>query len=115
MYVLIESGCLPIQCIIRSRQWKFFRRFKESLQTNSTREAIFNNLLIKSTKFLKHYVDLDSKYASCGSLIEEYVCKVKDSIKSLGADKDNHYKFWIYLKMNPELTPSPFLDRIDRI
>ena len=52
--LLIEAGFLPMKCLIKARQLKFFRRFKLSLQTNSPREAIFNHLLTNTTKFLKH-------------------------------------------------------------
>ena len=115
MIVMIESGCLPLECIIRSRQWKFFHRFRNSLEVNSRREAIFKELLLKHTKYLKHYVDLVTNYTSCDSLSENYLSAIKRKINVFGANKDNHYKFWIYLKMNPELTPSPFLNRIDKI
>ena len=26
-----------------------------------------------------------------------------------------HYKYWIYLEINTELTPSPFLNRVDKV
>ena len=33
----------------------------------------------------------------------------------MGNNKDLHYKYWIYLTMNPNLSPSPFLNRIDAV
>ena len=113
--VLIESGCLLVYCVIRYRQLKFFRRFKQSMQRNSVREAIFNNLLRNRTKFLNHYIDLDSKCTNCDRLIAESMAQLKQSIQILGRNKDVHYKYWIYLEINPELTPSPFLNRVDEV
>ena len=110
---LIESGFLPLSCLIQARQLNFFRRFKESLQKDSVREAMFNELLEKKSAFLKHYIDLDSRYEDSYQLISEQVDELKLKIRTLGANKDRHYKHWIYLQMNPELKPSPFLSRID--
>ena len=62
LLVLIESGCLPLKCLIQSRQLKFFRRFKESLEKDSPRELMFRKLMEKKSAFLQHYVDLDLKY-----------------------------------------------------
>ena len=36
-------------------------------------------------------------------------------VRTLGTDSASHYKFWIYLQMNPDLTPSPFLNRLDKV
>ena len=62
---------------------------------------------------MKHYIDLDSRYEDSYQLISEQVDELKLKIRTLGANKDRHYKHWIYLQMNPELKPSPFLSRID--
>ena len=43
------------------------------------------------------------------------MAQLKQSIKILGRNKDVHYKYWIYLEINPELTPSPFLNRVDEV
>ena len=115
LIVLIESGCFTLQCLIRSRQLKFFRRFKLSLQQNSTRSAVFEKLLSEQTNFLRHYVELDARYASSKMLKLQSMDEVRQKIKDLGSDIDNHYKYWIYMQMNPNLVKSPFLDRIDII
>ena len=60
-------------------------------------------------------MDLDQKYEDSDQLISDHVMALKDNIRTMGADKDNHYKYWIYLQMNPELKRSPFLNRIDLV
>ena len=59
LLVLVESGCLPLKCLIQSRQLKFFRRFRESLEKDSPRELMFRKLMEKKSAFLQHYIDLD--------------------------------------------------------
>ena len=115
LLLLIESGFLPIKCLIELRQLKFFRRFKKSLQPNGTRSAIFSYLLANRTSFIDHYVQLDNKYATGEDLVAEYCRNLKSKIRDLGRDKDVHYKYWIYLQLNPELTKSTFLNRIDAV
>ena len=72
-------------------------------------------MLTRRTKFLKQYVDLDSKYTNDDSVIVQSMEIVKEAIKFLSRNKDVHYKYWIYLEINPELTPSPFLNRVDKV
>ena len=115
LLTLIESGCQPLKCMIQARQLKFYRRFKLSLQPNATRAKIFSHLLTTCTKFLQHYVELDRKYPNATDLISEFSNDVKTKIRSRGSNPDVHYKFWIYLQMNPDLKPSPFLDRLDLV
>ena len=113
--ILIESGCLPIQCLIRSRQLKYFRRFTKSLPVNSIREAIFNKLLIHNTEFLDHYIALDATYTNVKDLKDQYKSELQQKVRDFARDKDKHFKYWTYLQLNPELTPSPFLSRIDYV
>ena len=113
LIVLIESRCFPLQCLIQSRQLKFFRRFKSSLQQNSTRNAVFEQLLSEPTNFLRHYVELDARYANSKMLKTQLTNEVRQKIRDLGNDRDKHYKFWIYLQLNPNLIMSQFLNRID--
>ena len=115
LIVLIESGCLTLQCMIRSRQLKFFRRFKLSLQENSTRSAVFQQLLSEQTNFLKHYVELDARYADSKMLKSQLMNEVRLKIKDLASDIDNHYKYRIYMEMNPDLVKPPVLNRSDVI
>ena len=41
--------------------------------------------------------------------------EIHTEMNVLGRDIINHYKYWIYLKINPRLVTSPFLNRIDNI
>ena len=117
LILLVEAGFLPLQCMILTRQLKFYRRYGASIQPNSTRAEMFEHLLHDDncTSYLKHYVELDEKYPDVAAICKEHVEKVKSTIRNKGGDKDNHYKFWIYLQMNPELTRSPFLNRVDAV
>jgi hypothetical protein len=113
LIVLIESGCLSLKCLIQSRQLKFFRRFKLSLEQDSTRYAIFQQLLSEPTEYLKHYVELDARYDNSKMIKSQMMETVRQTIKDLASDSNKHYKYWVYLQMNPNLVKSPFLNRID--
>ena len=87
LLVLIESGCLSLKCLIQSRQLKFFRRFKESLEKDSPRELMFRKLMEKKSAFLQHYIDLDLRYRDSSQLITEYTNDLTQKIRSLAAIK----------------------------
>ena len=108
--VLIESGLLPLRALIWKRQLKFFRRFKKSLGVNSMREKVFRNLLlnVNQTEFIKHYIMLDNTYADPNEIYVEALSRTRTHVRQI-ACAQNHYKYYIYIKMNPELLPSPFL------
>ena len=110
MIVLIESGLLPLRALIWKRQLKFFRRFKKSLGDNSTRRTVFEKLLLEDnqTDFIKHYIMLDNKYTHPDDIYTEALSDIRSYIREK-ACPNVHYKFYIYLKINPELLPSPFL------
>ena len=92
---------LPIKYLIWSRQLNYFRTFKKSLKENSVRKNLFEELIERPTPFLKHYIDLDTKYEEGINVVKENIIKINN--------EDSNYKFWIYMKMNPCLKPSPFL------
>jgi len=106
--VMIEAGMLPIKYLIWSRQLNYFRTFKKSLKENSVRKNLFEELIERPTPFLKHYIDLDTKYESAKKIYEEGINVVKENIIKKN-NEDSNYKFWIYMRMNPCLKPSPFL------
>ena len=58
--------------------------------------------------YLKHYIDLDTKYNNSNEIHFEYLCKLKDKIRNLGKD-DSHYRYYMYMLNNPDLTPSIFV------
>ena len=44
LILLVESGFVPIECLVLSRQLNFYRRFQMSIQKDSTRDIIFKQL-----------------------------------------------------------------------
>ena len=107
-YILyVESGFIPLKFVVLLRQFNFYKRFQESIFSNSRREKMMNILLENSTKFLQHYTSLMFKYDSVVDIVEEGRNFVKDKICSLA--HGGHSKYAIYLKINPNLEPSPFL------
>ena len=80
--VLIESGLLPLKALVLKRQLKFYRRFKESISENSTRQSVFNELLFtgKRTQFLSHYISLDQKYVNPKEIYKEAIEELKSTI-----------------------------------
>ena len=58
---------------------------------------------------MKPYNDLDAKYHTVADIKTEFVKKIRDVIISK-AQNNGNYKHYIYLKVNPTLTPSPFLN-----
>ena len=64
-------------------------------------------LLEKQTSFLKHYENLVSRYTSGKDILVEGMNFIKQKIRTLAASGGSKYS--IYLKINPDLEPSPFL------
>ena len=109
LLVLIESGLLPLEAIISSRQVGFFKRFGESLHPGSSRSLVFEKLKEdENEKYIQHYVRLSQSYNSKDEIYNASVSRIKQQINSL-ADQGN-YKFQIYRRMNPSLEPSPFVN-----
>ena len=105
-----ESNFLPIKAVILIRQFRFYQRFRESIKNGSRREKMLNILLDQGTNFIQHYERLMSKYSCVEDIINEYKNDIKRKIHRLA--NDGHYKYSVYVEINPELTPSPFLDII---
>ena len=108
---LIESGMLPLKALVMKRQIGFYRRFKESLQKNSAREAVFKVLCEddNQTKYIKHYIQLDLTYPNPNDIFKEALTEVKRTIWEKAELPDKHYRYYIYHELNPQLLPSPFL------
>lgn len=58
---------------------------------------------------------LDETYYTVDALKDWHIQELQQKVRDLAQDKNRHYKYWIYVKMNPKLEPSPFLDRIDYV
>ena len=109
--VVIESGLLPLRALVRKRQLKFFRKFKVSMEENSVRRSVFDQLLLPDNKtdYMKHYASLDETYAKPNDIYVETMSNLRSEIRQKASDSNTHYKYYIYTKINPELLPSPFL------
>ena len=109
--VLIESGLLPIRALVLKRQLKWFRKFKQSLRDNSARKVVLDELIASNVKieYLQHYISLDEKYRRPKDIYTEALSEVRSKIRAKGNDVQNHYRFYVYQMINPDLLPSPFL------
>ena len=96
--------------MVQKRQLKFFRRFRETLRQNSTRETVFADLLKNEneTAYMRHYQHLDEMYNDPNDIYVEAYENLRAHIRQM-ASSDQHYRYYIYHKINPELLPSPFL------
>ena len=89
--VLIECGFLPLEALIYSRQLRFYQKFKEVLQPQSSRHVLFRELLETCPPYLQHYVDLERKYNSKEEIFTDYLNKMKAVIRQK-ASSGSHYK-----------------------
>ena len=64
------------------------------------------------TGYMKHYMKLDTTYSNPEDIFREAYEKLKTSVQEKGAT-DVKYRFYIYNKINPGLTPSPFLNTMN--
>ena len=107
LIIYIESGLLPIRALVEARQFKFYKRFVDSLKPGGERKLVFEKLLENPTKYLKHYLSLINKYANHHDIYEHYLNETKSKIRDLAAK--GKPKFQAYLRINPNLETSPFL------
>ena len=61
LLVPIESGLLPLKAIILFRQYKFFKRFSESLQCNSARNHVSHHIQEEGEAYIRHYISISQK------------------------------------------------------
>ena len=107
LILYIESGLLPVRAIVEARQYKFFQRFDSSLEPGAERKLVFAKLLEDPTKYLKHYISLNDAYPDHRDIYTRYLDEVKRKIRSYAAKGKPKYQ--AYLRVNPDLEPSPFL------
>ena len=106
--VLIEAGLLPIKAMILSRQFNFLQRFENSIQPGSIRSQVFDKLKSDEEPYVQHYVQLRDKYSSTDEIYHEFIAETKRHIYSMAAT--GHYKYETYVKFNPSLVKSPFIN-----
>ena len=104
---LIESRILHIKALIRSRQLNYFRNFTTSLQIGSVRKDIFTELLSEPSSYLNYYVELDQKYICSKNIYEEFTTTLRNNV--LRKNDETHYRFFVYMHINPTLDQSPFM------
>ena len=92
---------------MEARQYKYLRRFQGSLKLFSVRKLVFNGLLEDPSIYLKHYITLSETYANQHEIYKHHLNDVKTRIRDNAAK--GRTKFALYLAMNPELVPSPFV------
>ena len=98
---------LSLDALIKKRQLKFYRRFKEGVR--SKRLQVFESLSREAnmTKFMEHYISLDERFPDIDEIYQTSILNLKESIRRKA--ENNQYKFNIYLQFNPDLIHSPFL------
>ena len=82
--------------------------FKKLFSHNHEEKRVFRFLLEHQTTYLRHYETLKQKYSSKTEIVTEFRNQLKSRIVKYAHEE--RYKFSIYLKMNPELNTSQFLD-----
>ena len=107
LVLYIESGLLPIRALVEARQYKFFKRFEQSLQDNSERKLVFDGLCSDPSRYLKHYIQLIDKYNNHHEIYDHHINIIKNKIHDHVAK--GKPKFTMYLRNNPNLEPSYFL------
>ena len=103
-----ESGLLPIRALVEARQLKFYKRFESSLKPDSERKLVFDGLCNDPPKYLKHYKSLVETYDSHQDIYKHHHNEVKAKIRTFASNEKPRYV--AYLKNNPNLEPSPFLE-----
>ena len=70
----------------------------------STRSLVFDELLMHNNSYLNHYVTLSEQYISKEEIIQKYKVDLLNEIRRM-AENQGRYKFNLYMKFNPALTP----------
>ena len=70
----------------------------------STNYTVFDN----QTSYLTHYIKLDREYDNPKDIYKEPLVEIKSTIRQKSC-LNEHYRYYIYHELNPELLPSPFL------
>ena len=91
------------------RQLSFFTSFKSNLMNGSPRSLVFDELLVHNNSYLIHYVTLSEQYKSKNEIIQKFKVDLQNEIRRMAENQDR-YKFNLYNKFNPTLTPLNFKD-----
>ena len=89
----------PLECMIRTRQYNFFKRFIENLPENCSRKLVLDELKSYRNDYIEHYIYLANSYNHKKEIDDFYLSKVKEDIRN-----NDNYKFMLYKQFNPDLT-----------
>ena len=103
----VETGFLPVKAVILARQWKFFKWYKKGLISNTPRSQLYYRIITEVNDYVHHYINLAQKYTCTDDIYREYSEMIRSNIRTLASQE--HYKYKIYLEMNPNLEISPFI------
>ena len=90
--------------MIYSRQLGFFTRFRNNLTNESRRSLVFDELLMHNNSYLNHYVTLSEQYSSKEEIFQKYKVDILNEIRKM-TENQGRYKYNLYMKFNPTLTP----------
>lgn len=105
--VLIESGMPTLESLIYSRQHTFFTKFIANLKENSARKLVFDGIQDSGCDFLDHYINLLNSYHSKDDIRTHFSNNLTNEVNTLAGQEDK-YKFQLYKRFNPDLTPLEF-------
>ena len=77
------------------------------MQIGSVRKDIFTELLSEPSSYLNYYVELDQKYICSKNIYEEFTTTLRNNV--LRKNDETHYRFFVYMQINPTLDQSPFM------
>ena len=109
--VVIESGFTPIEALIKSRQLKYWLKFKNFCLNNpsSSITYLYNLAESHSINFLNYYVNLENSFT------EPNICKINitnsiisDLKLSIRNENDVYMPLGTYFKINPSLSSPSF-------
>ena len=107
--VMIESGLNPLRALVLARQLNFYKRFNDSLCDRGVRREMMNTMMRNTTNYLKHYTNLENTYADSDEIYNKFISELKSRIRRRA--QEGGYKFQMYLKLNPQLEKSPYIQK----
>ena len=123
--VYTESGLHPLTCDIYKRQYKFWQKIKDDIESNrdSPISKLYNTAIVAKIPFLKHYTDLHQKFANENECYKFYLQRDTNDIQtrlSTKAEDDNDGIQGTYLRINTNLESPLFyhsyiISEMDRI
>ena len=105
--VYIESGLIYLKAEIYKRQFKFWSKIRDNLNSPSSLATVYHQAIEKNTHFIRHYKNLHKQFSDEESCYNFYKnkfsmrmaenIKMKAQLVQYGIAND-------YIKINPKLT-----------